>query len=107
MESPQSAPSRLSQRSHLITVTFDYWPLAQNDGLFLRARYENGYERAAPDEEEPPPALGRLALLGATLSGRLPRASARGAGRSSAIATTRWHGDSCGCRRARPIPSWT
>jgi hypothetical protein len=32
----------------LFTLTLDYWPMPSNDQIFLRLRYENGYERALP-----------------------------------------------------------
>jgi hypothetical protein len=36
----------------LVTATIDYWPLPRTDAFFLRARYEHGYERAAPDTKK-------------------------------------------------------
>lgn len=34
---------------NLFTATADYWFLRHRDDVFLRLRYENGYERAAPE----------------------------------------------------------
>jgi hypothetical protein len=39
----------LPRRRGLVTLTADYWPLTIRDDLILRARYEWGYHRAAPD----------------------------------------------------------
>lgn len=36
----------------LVTVTLDYWFLASRDDMFLRLRYEQGYEWAAPTERK-------------------------------------------------------
>ncbi len=36
---------------NLFNVTLDYWFLAQRDDMFLRLRYENGYEWAAPERK--------------------------------------------------------
>lgn len=41
--------SSSDKQKNLVLVTFDYWPLQQRDDVFLRVRYENGYERAVPD----------------------------------------------------------
>lgn len=35
---------------NLLTVTLDYWPLVKRDDVLLRLRYENGHQRALPDE---------------------------------------------------------
>lgn len=35
---------------NLFTVALDYWPLVGRDDVLLRLRYENGYQRAAPEE---------------------------------------------------------
>jgi len=35
---------------NLITATVDYWLLPTRDDVFLRVRYENGYDRALPTE---------------------------------------------------------
>lgn len=32
----------------MFTLTADYWFLPKRDDVFLRLRYENGYERALP-----------------------------------------------------------
>ncbi len=37
---------------NLLTVTLDYWPLPNYDYVFLRLRYENGYERAVPTDRK-------------------------------------------------------
>ena len=34
----------------LFTAAFDYWPFPDRDNILLRLRYENGYQRAAPDD---------------------------------------------------------
>jgi hypothetical protein len=46
---------------NLLTVALDYWPLVASDDVFLRLRYENGYQRALPDAK-----LNQI-LLSATL----------------------------------------
>lgn len=46
---------------NLLTFALDYWPLVNRDDVLLRLRYENGYQRAQPDER-----LNQL-LLSATL----------------------------------------
>jgi hypothetical protein len=38
------------ERRGLVTLTADYWPLAERNDFFLRLRYELGYERARPTE---------------------------------------------------------
>ena len=37
---------------NLLTLTLDYWPLLNYDHVFLRLRYENGHERAAPTDRK-------------------------------------------------------
>jgi len=37
------------QHRGLVTLTTDYWPLASRDDVILRARYEWGFQRTAPD----------------------------------------------------------
>jgi len=37
---------------HLFTVTADYWFMPFRDDVFLRLRYENGYERGAPEQRK-------------------------------------------------------
>lgn len=41
-----------SRLKNLLTVTLDYWPLPNYDYVFLRLRYENGYERAVPTDRK-------------------------------------------------------
>jgi hypothetical protein len=41
-----------SKLKNLFTATFDYWFLPQRDDVFLRLRYENGFERATPTERK-------------------------------------------------------
>lgn len=36
----------------LFTATLDYWPFKDRDDFYLRIRYENGFERAAPNERK-------------------------------------------------------
>lgn len=43
-----SRPFEGSRFKSLFTLTLDYWFMPQRDDVFLRARYENGHERAAP-----------------------------------------------------------
>jgi hypothetical protein len=38
------------ERRGLLSLTADYWPLAERNDFFLRLRYELGYERALPTE---------------------------------------------------------
>jgi hypothetical protein len=35
---------------NLLTATVDYWFLPTRDDVFLRVRYENGYDRALPTD---------------------------------------------------------
>jgi len=37
---------------NLFTATFDYWPLKGRDDTIFRVRYENGFERATPNERK-------------------------------------------------------
>jgi hypothetical protein len=34
----------------LFSAVLDYWPFSDRDNVLLRLRYENGYQRAAPDD---------------------------------------------------------
>jgi hypothetical protein len=43
-------PYEGSRARNLFTLTLDYWFLPSREDLFLRARYETGYERATPAE---------------------------------------------------------
>ena len=37
---------------NLLTATVDYWVLPTSDNFFIRVRYENGYEMAAPSDKK-------------------------------------------------------
>ena len=41
-----------SKLKNLFTATADYWFLPQREDVFLRLRYENGFERATPTERK-------------------------------------------------------
>jgi hypothetical protein len=45
MNGPSYAGDRLRM---LATATIDYWMLPNRDDIYLRVRYENGYERGTP-----------------------------------------------------------
>jgi len=47
-----SKPPEGSRAKNLFTVTLDYWPLAKRDDVFLRLRYETGFERALPNDRK-------------------------------------------------------
>jgi hypothetical protein len=38
--------------SNLLAISIDYWILPDNDNLFIRVRYENGYEMATPTDKK-------------------------------------------------------
>lgn len=45
-------PFEGSRFKNLFMLTADYWPVPQRTDIFLRARYESGYERATPTERK-------------------------------------------------------